>query len=312
MRFVRRRRRRRFFTTSPTRSFFFRFSLYDPGSAFYAHGPAALVDVDEDHPLDFHRAYRARRNRFSANYNHLAAALGNLFSFQNVLLMWLTTFVIKSIHELGHGLTCKHFGGEVHEIGVMALVFTPYFFVNVSDSWVMPNRMHRMLVSAAGIYVELIFAAFATFFWAIVQPGLLKDFLFNIIFIASVSTLIFNANPLMRFDGYYIMTDLIEVPNLQSKSRALIQHQVNRLLFGSSKRKECSRGCHCRRNVSGCFTPTPSSRGSTVTTSFTDWQSSWSRTSNPLVSKGWPIGSPRSHLPPGLLCHLSRFSKVLN
>ena len=173
---------------------------------------------------------------FLRNYTHVASALGNLFSFHNVLLMWASTFVIKSIHELGHGLTCKHFGGEVHEVGVMSLVFTPYFFVNVSDCWVMPNRMHRILVSAAGIYVELIFAAFATFLWAIVQPGALKDFLFNIIFIASVSTIIFNANPLMRFDGYYIMTDLIEVPNLQAKSRALIQHQLNRLLFGTSNK----------------------------------------------------------------------------
>ncbi|MEO7318794.1 MAG: efflux RND transporter periplasmic adaptor subunit [Chthoniobacteraceae bacterium] len=169
---------------------------------------------------------------FLRNYSHVGSALGNLFSFHNVLLMWITTFFIKSIHELGHGLTCKHYGGEVHEVGVMALVFTPYFFVNVTDCWVMPKRIHRILVSAAGIYVELVLAAFATFLWAIVQPGAMKDFLFNIIFIASVSTIIFNANPLMRFDGYYIMTDLIEVPNLQSKSRALIQHQLNRLLFG--------------------------------------------------------------------------------
>lgn len=174
---------------------------------------------------------------FLRNYTHVGSALGNLFSFHNVLLMWVTTFFIKSIHELGHGLTCKHFGGEVHEVGVMSLVFTPYFFVNVSDCWVMPKRMHRVLVSAAGIYVELIIAAFATFAWAIVQPGAMKDFLFNIIFIASVSTIIFNANPLMRFDGYYIMTDLIEVPNLQSKSRALIQHQLNRLLFGPSNKE---------------------------------------------------------------------------
>lgn len=174
---------------------------------------------------------------FLRNHTQVGSALGNLFSFHNVLLMWITTFFIKSIHELGHGLTCKHFGGEVHEVGVMSLVFTPYFFVNVSDCWVMPNRMHRMLVSAAGIYVELILASFATFLWAIVQPGAMKDLLFNVIFIASVSTIMFNANPLMRFDGYYIMTDLIEVPNLQSKSRALIQHQLNRLLFGASNKE---------------------------------------------------------------------------
>ena len=219
------------------RVFFFRFSLYDPDRLFTRMArPLWWMWTKATLWISIVLIVLAAIV-FLRNYNHLAAALGNLFSFQNVLLMWVTTFVIKSIHELGHGLTCKHFGGEVHEIGVMALVFTPYFFVNVSDSWVMPNRMHRMLVSAAGIYVELIFAAFATFFWAIVQPGLLKDFLFNIIFIASVSTIIFNANPLMRFDGYYIMTDLIEVPNLQAKSRALIQHQFNRLLFGSSNKE---------------------------------------------------------------------------
>jgi putative peptide zinc metalloprotease protein len=170
---------------------------------------------------------------FLQHQERLDGAIANLFSFQNALLMVATTFVIKSIHELGHGLTCKHFGGEVHEVGVMALVFQPYFFVNVSDSWTMPNRMHRVLVSFAGIYVELVIAAFATFFWAIVQPGALRDFLFNVIFIASVSTIVFNANPLMRFDGYYIMMDMLEVPNLQGKSRALITHHVKKWLFGA-------------------------------------------------------------------------------
>jgi putative peptide zinc metalloprotease protein len=171
---------------------------------------------------------------FIQNVERLEHALANLFSFHNAVLMIVTTFVIKSIHELGHGLTCKHFGGEVHEVGAMMLVFQPYFFVNVSDSWTMPNRMHRIWVSFAGIYVELIFAALATFFWAMVQPGALRDFLFNVIFIASVSTIVFNANPLMRFDGYYIMMDALEVPNLQAKSRALITSHVKRLVFGNA------------------------------------------------------------------------------
>jgi putative peptide zinc metalloprotease protein len=169
---------------------------------------------------------------FFRHVDRVEEAVANLFSLQNAVLMIVTTFAIKSIHELGHGLTCKHYGGEVHEVGVMLLVFQPYFFVNVSDSWTMPKRAHRIWVSFAGIYVELIFAALATFLWAIVQPGALRDFLFNVIFIASVSTVIFNANPLMRFDGYYIMMDLLEVPNLQAKSRALITHHVKRLLFG--------------------------------------------------------------------------------
>ena len=166
-------------------------------------------------------------------YDATGALMSRFFSINNIALIWVTTIAIKSIHELGHGLTCKHFGGEVHEVGVMLLVFTPYFFVNVSDSWVMPERNKRILISAAGIYVELVLASLATFLWAVVQPGALEQILWNIMVIASISTIIFNANPLMRFDGYYIMTDWIEVPNLAIKSRAFIAYQVKRLIFGS-------------------------------------------------------------------------------
>ncbi|MEA3187633.1 MAG: putative peptide zinc metalloprotease protein [Chthoniobacter sp.] len=169
-----------------------------------------------------------------AKYDRTEAMMSQFFHINNWLLIWVTTILIKSIHELGHGLTCKHFGGEVHEVGVMLLVFTPYFFVNVSDSWVLPERHKRILISAAGIYVELVLAAFATFLWAIVQPGPAQQILYNIMVIASVSTIIFNANPLMRFDGYYIMTDWIEVPNLSTKSRAFVASKVKRLLFGKN------------------------------------------------------------------------------
>jgi len=166
-------------------------------------------------------------------YDATGAMMSRFFSINNIALIWITTILIKSVHELGHGLTCKHFGGEVHEVGVMLLVFTPYFFVNVSDSWVLPDRNKRILISAAGIYVELVLASLATFLWAVVQPGALQQILWNIMVIASISTIIFNANPLMRFDGYYIMTDWIEVPNLSTKSRAFIGYQVKRLIFGS-------------------------------------------------------------------------------
>lgn len=170
---------------------------------------------------------------FGLNVGRISPSLEKFFEFENILLIWVTTIVIKAIHELGHGLTCKHFGGEVHEVGIMFMVFTPYFFVNVSDSWVLPERRHRILISAAGIYVELILAAFATFAWAFIQPGWLQSFFWNVMVIASLYTLIFNANPLMRFDGYYILTDWMEIPNLQGKSRALISHQIKELLFGN-------------------------------------------------------------------------------
>lgn len=217
--------------------FFFRFSLWDPDIVFGKMAkPVWWIWTKQANWVAIALCALATVVFFQ-HAEGLDQAFANIFHWENLALMWVTTIILKSIHELGHGLTCKHFGGEVHEVGFMSLVFTPYFFVNVTDSWVMPNRKHRILVSAAGIYVELIFAALAVFLWAIVQPGWFKDFLFNIILIASVSTILFNANPLMRFDGYYIMTDLIEVPNLQGKSRALIQHKINQWLFGSSNKE---------------------------------------------------------------------------
>jgi len=212
--------------------FFFRKSLYDPDVIFGRMAkPVAWIWTNACFWISW-LIIALGAVVFIYSAEGLDQALANLFNWNNLALMWVTTIVLKSIHELGHGLTCKHFGGEVHEVGFMSLVFTPYFFVNVSDSWTMPNRKHRMLVSFAGIYVELVFAALAVFLWAVVQPGWFKDFLFNIIIISSVSTLIFNANPLMRFDGYYILIDWLEVPNLQAKSRALVQGKITSALFG--------------------------------------------------------------------------------
>lgn len=212
--------------------FFLRYSLFDPDRLFARMAkPIAWVWTSTFQWISV-GIILAGVATYLLNQGRIHPTMSNFFSFHNLTLVWITTILIKSVHELGHGLTCKHFGGEVHEVGIMMLVFTPYFFVNISDSWTMPNRRHRMLISAAGIYIELVIAALATFLWAVVQPGAFQDFLFNVMVIASFSTIVFNANPLMRFDGYYITTDLIEVPNLQAKSRALVTHQMKNLIFG--------------------------------------------------------------------------------
>jgi putative peptide zinc metalloprotease protein len=218
--------------------FFFRRSLFDPDKLFGRMAkPLWWIWTKTTFWLSW-ALIAVGATIFLSKADHLDHALANLFNWHNIALMWVTMLILKSVHELGHGLTCKHFGGEVHEIGVMTMVFQPYFFVNVSDAWTMPDRRHRMLVSFAGIYVELVFAALAAILWSVAQPGWFKDFLFNIIIIASVSTIIFNANPLMRFDGYYIMIDLIETPNLQQKSRALVQNKVTQWLFGKGSKAE--------------------------------------------------------------------------
>jgi putative peptide zinc metalloprotease protein len=213
--------------------FFARFSVYDPDKLFGRMAkPIWWIWTKQSLWISICLVVAALFVVYQ-KYDATGAMMSRFFSINNIALIWVTTILIKSIHELGHGLTCKHFGGEVHEVGVMILVFTPYFFVNVSDSWVLPDRNKRILISAAGIYVELVLASLATFLWAVVQPGPFQQILWNIMVIASISTLIFNANPLMRFDGYYIMTDLIEVPNLCNKSRSFIGYQVKRIIFGS-------------------------------------------------------------------------------
>jgi putative peptide zinc metalloprotease protein len=212
--------------------FFARYSVYDPDKLFGRMAkPLWWIWTKQSLWISIVMVAAAMIVVYE-KYDSTGALMSRFFSLNNIALIWVTTIIIKSIHELGHGLTCKHFGGEVHEVGVMLLVFTPYFFVNVSDSWVLPDRNKRILISAAGIYVELVLASLATFLWALSQPGPLQQILWNIMVIASISTIIFNANPLMRFDGYYIMTDWIEVPNLSTKSRAFIGYQVKRLIFG--------------------------------------------------------------------------------
>ncbi len=154
------------------------------------------------------------------------------FSPTNALLLALTLGVTKIFHEFGHGLACKHFGGECHEMGVMILVLTPCLYCNVSDSWMLPSKWQRAAIGAAGMYVEIVLASIATFVWWFSEPGLLNYLALNIMFIASVSTLLFNANPLLRYDGYYILADLMEIPNLRQKATSILSRKMGELLLG--------------------------------------------------------------------------------
>ncbi len=120
----------------------------------------------------------------------------------------------KVLHEIGHALTCKHFGGECHQIGPMLLVFTPALYCDTSDSWMLPSRWQRAAVGMAGIATEVLLAAIATFVWVSTAPGLVHYIATNVMLVCSVSTLLFNANPLLRYDGYYVLSDLCDVPNL--------------------------------------------------------------------------------------------------
>ncbi|MEM6798211.1 MAG: HlyD family efflux transporter periplasmic adaptor subunit [Planctomycetota bacterium] len=154
-------------------------------------------------------------------------------NWNNWILLGLVLSGTKILHEFGHGLACKHFGGECHEMGVMFLVLTPCLYCNVSDSWMLPNRWHRAAIGAAGMYVEVVLASLCTWIWWFTDSeSMINQVCLNIMFISSVSTILFNANPLLRYDGYYILSDLMEIPNLRQKASSILTRKLGKWCLG--------------------------------------------------------------------------------
>lgn len=143
----------------------------------------------------------------------------NLLTPRSLLLAWLAYPVIKALHELSHAMTVRHWGGDVKEAGLAFFVMVPAPYVDASDATAFPNKWQRIAVSSAGIAMELLMASLALMLWLIVENGIVRDLAFTVMAIGGLSTLIFNANPLLRFDGYYILCDLLELPNLGSRSQ---------------------------------------------------------------------------------------------
>jgi len=151
---------------------------------------------------------------------------------QNLLLMWLTFPLLKLCHEFGHACATKAWGGEVHEMGVMFLVLMPIPYVDATAASAFRETRRRVLVGAAGMVVEVFIASLALFLWLEVQPGVFRAVLYNVMLIAGVSTVFFNANPLLRYDGYYMLSDLIQIPNLRNRAQQYLAHLAETRLFG--------------------------------------------------------------------------------
>jgi len=150
----------------------------------------------------------------------------------NLVLLWFVYPVVKSLHELGHAYATRRWGGEVHEIGLMLLVFSPVPYVDASSAWGFRDKRKRMVVGAAGIAVELFLGAIALFVWLMVEPGVVRAVAYNVMLISGVSTLLFNGNPLLRFDGYYVLADAIEIPNLGARSNTYLGYLIQRYVLG--------------------------------------------------------------------------------
>jgi putative peptide zinc metalloprotease protein len=152
---------------------------------------------------------------------------------QSLITLVLIYPVLKILHELGHAYAAKLAGAEVHEMGIMMLTLLPAPYVDASASVIVPEKWKRALIAAAGMMVELFVAAIAMLVWLNAEPGLLRSIAYDTVLIASVSTLVFNGNPLLRFDAYYIFCDLLELPNLGSRSQRYYNYLLQSYLFGS-------------------------------------------------------------------------------
>jgi putative peptide zinc metalloprotease protein len=174
-------------------------------------------------------------------FDELSAQSQSILAPSNLLLLYAGLAILKTLHEFGHAYFCRKFGGEVHIMGLMLLVFTPLPYVDATSAWQLRSRWQRILIGGAGMIVELFVAALAMFVWASTGPGVIHSLAYNMIFVASVSTLIFNINPLLRYDGYYMLSDLLDIPNLHKRCTDQLKHLVERYTFGRKKSESPAR-----------------------------------------------------------------------
>ncbi len=154
------------------------------------------------------------------------------FGWPNLVYLWVALAVIKVIHEFGHGLSCKYYGSECHSIGIMLLVFSPTMYCDVTDSWMLHNKWKRIMIGAAGMYFESLLSTLALIIWWNTEPGMFHYLCLNTFFVSTVSTVIFNANPLLKYDGYYMLSDFLEIPNLRQKADQISQRILAKLCLG--------------------------------------------------------------------------------
>jgi putative peptide zinc metalloprotease protein len=154
-----------------------------------------------------------------------------VLSAQNLLLLWLVFPVIKLLHEMGHAYAVKAGGGEVHEMGILFLVFMPVPYVDATAAGGFRSKWRRAFVGAAGMVTEVFIASLCMFVWVLAEPGTTRALAFDAMLIAGLSTVIFNGNPLLRYDGYYVLSDLIEIPNLATRGNQYWRCLAERWLF---------------------------------------------------------------------------------
>ncbi|PIE25603.1 MAG: hypothetical protein CSA62_00700 [Planctomycetota bacterium] len=168
----------------------------------------------------------------SGRFGEMSAEAHQLLTLSNVPLLYLALVGLKLLHEFGHAYACKSYGGAVPEMGAVFIMTAPCAYVDATASWTFDRTWQRVAVGFAGMYVESFIGAACLLLWAATAPGLLHALALNVVLLSTVMTVFFNLNPLMKYDGYYILSDLIGIPNLRERSLAWLTTKAQRFFLG--------------------------------------------------------------------------------
>jgi len=169
---------------------------------------------------------------FFANLESFNLNINSIFSFGSIAAIVISLFVLVALHEFAHAVICRYHGGEVREMGILLLYFQPCFYSNLSDAWLFPKKSHRLAVTAAGPFFQFVLFAMAVLVWRVTVPGTIVNDIAYILILVSFITFLFNLNPLIKLDGYYLLSDWLDIPNLRAKSFAYLGNSIKRNLLG--------------------------------------------------------------------------------
>ena len=216
---------------------YLRFKLFDPDRLFTRLGPRLRPCFTPQFVVLSAALILLAIGTAAANWHAIILDLSRLYRISTIWLVLAVSFLVVSAHEFAHGLTCKHFGGAVHEIGFMLIYLQPALYCNVSDAWLFPKTSTRLWVGVSGPYFELVIWALATLLWRVTDGETWINYLALIVMATSGIKTCFNLNPLIKLDGYYLLSDYLEIPNLRARSFRYVGTLITRLL-GSARRTE--------------------------------------------------------------------------
>lgn len=213
---------------------YFRFRLVDPDRCFTRLAPCLWFLWTRSFLVVSLAAILAALAVTWTNHAELVSYFAQSLRWETVLIVWLTLILETALHECCHGLTCKHYGGAVHEIGFLSILFIPCLYCNVSDSWLFPQKRNRLLVRLAGGYCDVCVWALAVFTWRLTPQDILLNCIAWVVTTVLGARIFFNFNPFLKLDGYYLLGDLLGIPNLQPRALEHLKGRLRQTLWGAA------------------------------------------------------------------------------